>query len=147
MIMKGPLSAGCGAAQRGSSRYCRMRPHMAEMVCCFCLASLIEQPSCGPKWPMPQWMATPAFHGSAACARPRVGPGTALRAITTHKIAKTSASGPKMKFSQRLCEMKLGTAPSAMTTARNHVPQRNSGALPRVPQTPARPSTISAAAT
>jgi hypothetical protein len=36
MIMKGPLSAGCGAAQRGSSRYCRMRPHMAEMVCCFC---------------------------------------------------------------------------------------------------------------
>ena len=29
-----------------------------------------------------------------------------------------------MKFSQRLCEIKLGRAPIAMATAKNQVPQR-----------------------
>ena len=65
----------------------------------------------------------PAPYGSAAWARPRAGPGTELRATTTHKTAKTSASGPNMKFSQRLCEIKLGRAPIAMATAINQVPR------------------------
>ena len=51
-----------------------------------------------------------------------------------------------MRFSHRLCEAKFGSAPIAIATARNQIPHRNSAALPRARRTPARPSTISAAA-
>jgi hypothetical protein len=37
-------------------------------------------------------------------------------------LSLTSASGPKMKFSQRLSEAKLGTAPSSITTVRPTFP-------------------------
>jgi hypothetical protein len=56
------------------------------------------------------------------------------------RIVRTSASGPKMKFSQRLCEAKFRSAPIALRAAKNQVPQRKSGASLAAPQKPAQPS-------
>jgi hypothetical protein len=53
-----------------------------------------------------------------------------------------------MKFSQRLCDAKLGRAPIAIAAAKNQVPQRKMAASLRARETtPARQSTHSAAAT
>jgi hypothetical protein len=87
-------------------------------------------------------------HGSAASARLRAGSVVGARATSMHRAARRRASGPRMKFSQRLCEANLGTAPIAIATAKTHVPHRNSAALRRACQMmPSRQSTISVAAT